>query len=52
MGGAYSTYGGEEEAYKDLVVKPEGKRPLGGHRLRWEVNIKMDQKVEWGHGPE
>ena len=22
--------------------KPEGKRPLGRHTLRWEYNIKMD----------
>jgi hypothetical protein len=29
------------DAYKVLVVKPEGKRPLGRHRCRWE-NIKMD----------
>ena len=25
-----------------LVGKPEGKRPLGRPRLRWEINIKMD----------
>jgi hypothetical protein len=25
-----------------LVGKPEGKRTLGGPRLRWEDNIKMD----------
>jgi hypothetical protein len=25
-----------------LVGKPEGKRPLGRKRLRWEDNIKMD----------
>ena len=25
-----------------LVGKPEGKRPLGGRRRRWEDNIKMD----------
>ena len=25
-----------------LVVKPEGKRPLGRPRRRWEDNIKMD----------
>ena len=38
-----------EEAYKVLVVKPEGKRPLGGPRHRWEDNTKMDgQEVEWG----
>jgi hypothetical protein len=25
-----------------LVGRPEGKRPLGGSRRRWEDNIKMD----------
>ena len=28
--------------YRDLVGKPEGKRPLGRLRRRWEDNIKMD----------
>jgi hypothetical protein len=28
-------------AYRDLVEKPEGKRPLGIRRHRWEDNIKM-----------
>jgi hypothetical protein len=38
--------------YSILVVKSEGKRPLGRSRLRWKDNIKMDlQEVEWGeHG--
>jgi hypothetical protein len=32
--------------YRVLVGKPEGKRPLGRPRPRWENNIKMDlQKV-------
>jgi len=32
-----------------LVGKPEGKRPLGRPRPRWEDNIKMDLKeVGWG----
>jgi hypothetical protein len=32
--------------YMVLVEKPEGKRPLGRPRRRWENNIKMDlQKV-------
>ena len=31
------------------MVKPEGKRPLGGPRRRWEDNIKMDvQEVGCG----
>jgi len=28
--------------YRVLVGKPEGKRPLGRLRRRWEDNIKMD----------
>ena len=35
--------------HKVLVRKPEGKRPLGRPRLRWEYNIKMDlQEVGCG----
>ena len=35
--------------YRVLVGKPEGKRPLGRPRHRWEDNIKMDhQGVGWG----
>ena len=34
-----------------LVGKPEGKRPLGRPRRRWENNIKMDlQEVGVGRG--
>jgi hypothetical protein len=29
-------------AYRILVGKPEGKRPLGGPRRTWVGNIKMD----------
>jgi hypothetical protein len=29
-------------AYRVLVGRPEGKRPLGRPRHRWEDNIKMD----------
>jgi hypothetical protein len=36
-------------AYRILVGRPERRRPLGGPRLRWEDNIKMDlQDVGWG----
>jgi len=36
-------------AYPLLVGKPEGQRPLGRHRNRWEDNIKMGfQEVGWG----
>ena len=34
-------YGGEERHIQILVGKPEGKRPLGRPRHRWEDNIKM-----------
>ena len=35
--------------HRVLVGKPEGKRPLGRPRLRWEDNIKMDlQEVGGG----
>jgi len=35
--------------YRVLVRKPEGKRPLGRPRRRWEDNIKMDlQEVGCG----
>ena len=31
-----------------LVGKPEGKRPLGRPRRRWEDNIKMDRQEAGG----
>jgi hypothetical protein len=37
----------EKNSYKILAGKPEGKRPLGRRRRRWENNIKMDIR-EWG----
>jgi hypothetical protein len=42
-------------AYNILVGRPEGRRPLGRPRRRWEDNIKMDLKemgfgdVDWIH---
>ena len=39
--------------YKVLVGKPEGKRPLGRPRCRWEDNIMMDlQEVGRGCGDQ
>jgi hypothetical protein len=32
----------KRHAYRLLVGKPEGKRPLGRPRLRWVDNIRMD----------
>jgi len=35
--------------YMVLVGNPEGKKPLGRHKCRWEDNIKMDlQEVGCG----
>jgi hypothetical protein len=31
--------------YRVLVGKPEGKRPLGRSRRRWEDNMKMNLQV-------
>jgi hypothetical protein len=40
--------GDSRGVYRVLVGKPEGKKPLGRLRGRWEDNIKMDlQKVGW-----
>jgi hypothetical protein len=37
--------------HRVLVGKPEGKRPLGRPRRRWEDNIKMDlQEAGGDHG--
>jgi hypothetical protein len=39
-------------AYRALVGKPEGRRPLQRPRRRWEDNIKVDlREVGWRHGP-
>jgi len=41
--------GERKGAYRVLVGKPEGKRPLGRPRPRWKNNIKMDlQEAECG----
>jgi hypothetical protein len=38
-------------AYRALVGKPWGRRPLGRPKRRWEDNIKIDlREVGWGHG--
>jgi hypothetical protein len=39
----------KRSVYKVLVGKPEGKRPMGRPRRRWEDNIRMDlQEVGCG----
>jgi hypothetical protein len=49
MGGACSTNGENRNAYRILVGKPEGKRPLGRPRRTWEDNIRIDLRdIGWG----
>jgi hypothetical protein len=48
MGEECSTKWGKKDAYRLLVGKPEGKRPLGRPRRRLVDNIKMDLlEVVW-----
>jgi len=47
--GHVARMGKRRGVYRVLVGKPEGKRPLGRPRRRWEDNIKMDlQEVGCG----
>jgi hypothetical protein len=51
--GHVARMGEEIKVYKVLVGKPEGKRPLGRPRRRWEDGIRMDLRgidlrgVDW-----
>jgi len=51
MGWALARMRERRVAYRALVRKPEGKRPLGKPRRRWKNNIKMDlqdvYRVRW-----
>ena len=41
--------GGRKDAYRVLVRRPEGKRPLERPRHRWKDSIKMNlQEMGWG----
>jgi hypothetical protein len=45
--GHVARVGEERKVYKVLVEKPEGKRPLGRPRRRWEDGIRMDLRGVW-----
>jgi hypothetical protein len=46
--GQVARMGEKRNAYRILVGKPEGKRPLGRPRRRWVGNIKMDLRdIGW-----
>jgi hypothetical protein len=41
--------GEDRNVYRALMGKPEGKRPLGTPRHRWEDGIRMDvREIGWG----
>jgi hypothetical protein len=42
LAGYVARMGETKNAYRTLVGKPEGKRPLGRPRRRWVDNIKID----------
>jgi hypothetical protein len=42
LAGDVARMGEESKVYKVLVGKPEGKRPLGRPRRRWDDGIRMD----------
>jgi hypothetical protein len=42
MGGACSIIEEGRDVYRVLVGQPEGKRPLGRIRRKWEDKVKMD----------
>jgi hypothetical protein len=47
--GDVARMGEKRGVYRILVGRPEGRRPLGRPRRRWEDHIKMDlQELEWG----
>jgi hypothetical protein len=47
--GHVAQMGEKRNAYRLLVGKPEGRRPLGRLRCRWMDNIRMDLvEVGWG----
>jgi hypothetical protein len=49
--GHVADMGEARKVYKVLVVKREGKRPLGRPRHRWEDWIRMDlREMGWGYG--
>jgi hypothetical protein len=49
--GHVACIGEDRKVYKVLMRKPEGKRPLGRPRCRWEDGIRRDfTEIGWGCG--
>jgi hypothetical protein len=49
LAGQVENMGDKRNAYRILVGKPEGKRPLGRPRRRFEDNIKIDWECTGFH---
>ena len=53
MGGYVARMGEKRRVHRVLVGRPDGKRPLGRPRRRWEDNIKMElQELGCGGTPD
>jgi hypothetical protein len=51
--GHVARMGEERNVYRVLVGKPEGRRPLGRPRRRWEDGIRMElEEIGWRGGVE
>jgi len=55
LSGTYGRYGGEVRCVQGLVGKHKGKRKLGRHRHRWDINTEMifqqwDGRLIWQIG--
>jgi hypothetical protein len=49
LAGHMARMGEERNVYRVLMGMPEGKRPLGRPRRRWEDGIRMDlREIDWG----
>jgi hypothetical protein len=48
VGRTCGTHWRGQKVYRILVGKPEGRRPLGRRRRRWEDGIRMDlREIDW-----
>jgi hypothetical protein len=47
MGRVHSIYGVKRTAYRVLVRKSEGTRPLGRPRCRWQQKKNKKNKMQW-----
>jgi hypothetical protein len=48
VGRTYNTNGEKRNAYRILMGKPKGKKPLGRLKHRWMFNIKSDHReIRW-----